>query len=425
MGTNAFIAISVGLALMSAPAIAATVEDIDHSVAAGQWSAAQSLAKDLDSKTPGTDFYAGYVAANRLIAQGDCNGATQVLDILSLARPTFLPAHQLSYLCKQALGDADGARDQLDIMLAILPDGPQREVVVALKRKLLLRQAPVFDVYGDVVPSTNVERLTSADHLGIYTIPGSARAKPGVTAMAGSSVAFALFDEGWVSSSIVGRGELSYSTITGLLSPAFELDVPVTFQPRPDTVAVITPTWRADFDGSGLSQLHAGVSAVASYAASQQLSIGVAASSLLARYPTAAYRDGIENAATLSVSYAALPELLLTGKLAGTYDHAWDATQRSVSADVTMRADWAAPWTLLLAGQLTLGRRWHSGPPPLSADPIQIDTYASARIEASSLALNLGPFRPTLYYEFNTQISNNVFYQFTSHDVGLTLKAKL
>ncbi len=58
------------------------------------------------------------------------------------------------------------------------------------------------------------------------------------------------------------------------------------------------------------------------------------------------------------------------------------------------------------------------------APPNQLDLYAGARLELANRNVVIGPFMPVLYYGYRVQASNNVFYAYDAHDVGITLRAR-
>jgi hypothetical protein len=61
----------------------------------------------------------------------------------------------------------------------------------------------------------------------------------------------------------------------------------------------------------------------------------------------------------------------------------------------------------------------------MSVGPNQTDTFVRARADIAHQNFVVGPFMPAVYYQFQTQWSDNVFYQFTSHDIGVTLRARI
>jgi hypothetical protein len=77
---------------------------------------------------------------------------------------------------------------------------------------------------------------------------------------------------------------------------------------------------------------------------------------------------------------------------------------------------------LLLGVEGTMGQRWHWRPAPFQLDD-QVDRFATGRIEASHRDITFGALMPSIYYEYTNSWSDNVFYDYESHDIGLTLRA--
>lgn len=413
----------IGAFMLALPSFAASLDDLNAAAARRDWKAAEALAAALDRADGQGDFYAGFVQAQELIDSNDCADAVALLGALSVARPLFLPAHELAYLCRRSAGDHRQAAAELDRMLAVLPPGAQRDLVEQLREIEELDQGPSFDVYGDVMPTSNVERQTAATSFSGFTITEGSRGHAGVVAKGGVAMTYRLYAASGFHLAAVIRPELQYVT-TGLLAPSLTLELPATFTPQAGFGIVVTPFAEAGFSGTTHDLSQAGAKASAAWQATDRLSVGLAGSAAWAQYALEPYRDGIDLNGTLSVSYAFDPQTLLSGSLNADGLYAWDATQRTLALYAVGRIDHIMPDGLVIGAQAYGGRRWHSAPPPLSSGPDQTDEFVSGRIELGSRRLSFGAFRPTLYYQYTRQWSDNVFYQYDSHDVGLTLKAQ-
>ena len=407
-----------------AGAAAATFADLDRAVVDGDFDRAGVIARQLDAEDKNGDFYAVYVTATRDISEGNCAQATLVLEALALVRPGFLPAHQLLYLCDLDLKREEAAAQRLDAMLAILPPGPQHDAVRTMRRQVALSNGPVFDIYGDIVPSSNANRQTVATDLQGLTIPKDNRGTTGINAKVGGTATFGLFTAGNLAASIVGRAQVDYSSVGNAWGPYFALEVPVTATVG-DIFAGIAPLVGVKFDSQGVYQFRTGARAFGVAHLSGSSSIAADVLAYVGKHPTQTFLDGTFVEAGLSHTYMLTPELVLTNRLGTNLDLTDDPKRTRASLEWTSRLDYYSSAGLVLSGSGTIGGRWHSSPPPLSIGENQSDTFVSARGEVAHQALTLGPFMPALYYQATRQFSNNVFYQYESHDVGVTLRAKL
>jgi hypothetical protein len=413
----------VAALLLAAPVFAASLDDLNAATARRDWQSAETIAAALDRADAQGDFYAGFVRAQELIDRNDCTDAVVLLGALTLARPLFLPAHELAYLCHRFAGDHKRAAAELDRMLAVLPPGAQRDLVEQLRQIEELDRGPSFDIYGDVMPTSNVERQTAATTLSGFTIAEGSRGHAGVVAKGGVAMTYRLYATSGFHLAAVIRPELQYAT-TGLLAPSLTLELPMTFTPQANFGIVLTPFTETGFSGTTHDLTQAGMRASASWQVTDRLSAGFSAGASWSHYALEPYRDGIDLNGAASVSYALDPQTLLSGSLNADDLYAWDATQRTLALYAVGRIDHIAQNGLVIGLQAYVGRRWHSAPPPLSSGPNQTDAFVSGRIELGSRRLSLGAFRPTLYYQYTRQWSDNVFYRYDSHDVGLTLKAQ-
>ncbi|KKB09951.1 surface lipoprotein assembly modifier [Devosia chinhatensis] len=402
---------------------AASFAELEAHIAGGDFVSAEQAALRLDTAEAG-DFFVVYVEATRRIAGGDCLSATPLLETLAVIRPGFMSAHQLLYLCDIERGDESSAAQRLDVMLALLPEGDARDVVLTLRRTLAVAAGPVFSIYGDIIPSTNANRQTAATNLNGLVIPDANRATSGVTLRGGANVSFGLFNAGNMAVSMLVRGELDYSTVTRSFAPRMTFETPVSFQ-RGAVTYGFAPLFGADFDSVGLERLRIGVRGFAAWQVQPGSLLSLETTAYLARYPVKTYLDGTYLEASIAHAYVLTPELTVTNKLGGALDLPDDLKRHRLTAEIMTRLDYMGHNGLVLGASATLGTRLHNMPPPLSLGPNQVDVFAVGRAEIGHQALALGPFIPMLYYQYSKQVSDNVFYDYESQDIGIRLRARM
>jgi hypothetical protein len=365
----------------------------------------------------------------RHAANGECVEAAALADFVIQAVPIFAPAYGVAYRCYLALGKPDIAVQRLDQILAILPEGPDREAIAQLRQGESAKHRPVFSGYATVSPSSNVNRQTAATTInggpwGTGTIPQNARGQMGILLETGGSVAFHLGELHGLTATGVLRSDIRYSTATQTFEPRFTAELPLTFQPASSIRAAITPYVSIGFEDAQPAQTRVGAmaSAAISLAATQQLGLSLGAARI--ERPLSPTRSGIELDGSISLASALDPNNTLTTRLRLLYEHTDDSRQRRLEAVASAQLD-----TLFASGLLTglegkIGQRYHSQPAPFVVGPNQTDIFVSARMEVSHRNLTIGDFMPTLFYQYSESWSDNVFYDYDSHDVGVTLKAR-
>ncbi|HTM78292.1 MAG TPA: hypothetical protein VL133_11770, partial [Devosia sp.] len=211
----------VGLVLtLSVPASFATsFTAVEAAANAENWALADAVAARLDTAEQAGDFYAAFVAARRLASQGRCQEAAILFDTLTMTRPYFTPGYEGAFLCLMALGQKEMAIARLDTMLAVLPDGPQRDVVFQVRQNLDAADRPVFNVFGSFAPSSNANRQTGETRIGPFDISEQARARAGFLANIGASVTTRMIATDHFTMTGVARGELGFNTAKDVLEP--------------------------------------------------------------------------------------------------------------------------------------------------------------------------------------------------------------
>ena len=301
--------------------------------------------------------------------------------------------------------------------------------IAQLRQGESAKDRPVFSGYATVSPSSNANRQTAATTInggpwGVGTIPQNARGQMGVLLEAGGSVAFHLGELNGLTATGVLRTDIRYSTVTQTFEPRFTAELPLTFQPAPSIRAVITPYASVGFEDTQLAQTRIGATASASISLTATQQLGLSLGVERVERPLNPGRSGFELDGSVSLASVLNPNNTLTTKLRLLYEHTDDSLQRRLEAVASARLDTLFEGGLLTGLEGKIGQRYHSQPAPFAVGPNQTDIFASARVEASHRNFTIGDFMPTLFYQYSGSWSDNVFYQFASHDVGLTLKTR-
>src|SRR5690606_6216938 len=144
-------------------------------------------------------------------------------------------------------GETEQAIARLDSLLAIVPNGPHRDLIFSIRQQMASADRPVISFFGSLVPSTNVNRQTGETHLGGWVIDPAAQSKPGLMASLGASVTARLYRSDRITASGVASAAASFNSANGMLEPRFTLEAPMTFAVTNQMTAGVTPHVTATF----------------------------------------------------------------------------------------------------------------------------------------------------------------------------------
>jgi hypothetical protein len=252
-----------GLAVGSVQAQTISLPSLDHALTTGNWQQADAIAAQLDAQAGQGDIMAAYAASVRHAESGQCADAVILADLVIEAIPFFVPPYLVAYRCHSQLGRYDVAAARLNSLQAILPEGPERDLVAQLLQNEQSRGQPVFGGYFTAAPSTNVNRATSERTIdgGIWgpgTIPDDAREQRGVLFEFGGSVAVELARTEALTVSGVLRSDVRFTTADERFEPSFTVEVPVSFSVTDTARAVVAPYVTLALDEDRLSRIETG-----------------------------------------------------------------------------------------------------------------------------------------------------------------------
>ena len=422
----------VGAALVGpvtgAYAQTASLASLDEAIGARDWARADAIAAQLDAEAGQGDVMAAYAASVRHALSGECAEAVVLADLVIGAVPFFVPPYLVAHRCYSNLGQRDMAAARLGSLQAILPEGPERDVVSQMLQNAQSQGRPVFSGYFTMAPSTNVNRQTGEDIIdgGVWgpgQIPDEASGKRGVLFSLGGSMAVELARNEVMSVSGVLRTDIRFSTADEVFEPSFTAELPVTFGIGETARAVVAPYVTAGFEDDVLERTEAGVRSSLSLPldASQRLAFDLKLAAV--DRPLDPGRSGLLADGAVSYSTSLSPSMNLTATARAIYNHTDDETLRTLVGTLRARVDTLFDNGLLLGVEGTIGQRWHWRPAPFQLED-QVDRFATGRIEASHRDITIGPLMPSIYYEYTNSWSDNVFYTYDSHDIGLTLRAR-
>lgn len=414
--------------LTSVQAQTATLATLDQALGAQEWAQADAIAAQLDAEAGQGDVMAAYAASVRHAMEGQCADAVILADLVIEAVPFFVPPYLVSYRCHMALGRADVAGARLAAVQAILPEGPEREAVGQLLQSVRAADRPVFGGYVTVAPSSNVNRQTAETTIdggfwGPGTIPEDARGQRGILYTLGGSMAVQLASTEALTVTGVLRTDIRFSTADEIFEPSFTAELPVSFGVWDSAQAVVAPYATLGLSDGAHARTELGLRTTLSLPLSAQNRLALDLRAAAIDRPVAPERSGYVLDGAVSLSSVLAPNLNLTTTGRAVYLHTEDETLRTLEATAKARLDMLVGDGLLLGVEGLVGQRWHWRPAPFEIESDQVDRFVTGRIDASHRDIAFGPFMPSVYYEYTRSWSDNVFYSYDSHDVGVTLRA--
>lgn len=395
---------------------------IQNAVDEGKWAEADQLARAADAAAGHGDFYRAYVVARSLTASGQCVAALPIYDALLNVSPFFLPAVEQAYLCDVSAGDTAAAIDRLDVLLSILPEGTQRESVLRVRQGLV--PSVEWSGYIDVAPSTNANRQTGEERLGPLTIAPEARGQAGILISGGLTSTVPIARNPDMSLVAVGRLEWDYDTARELFAHSLTAELPFTFGTLGGAVVGIAPYATVGFEDGEYARFRYGIRGTLSQNVLPTVGMYASGAIYANQYRFLPHRNGIAATVNAGMTWSASPSTLIHASGAAKHDATDDQDYATTEVSARIGMDHAFDEGLILGLKGELGWRWHNRPPPLSSGANQTDWFGLVRVEGSHRDFTIGPFMPTAYYQFSTQTSDNAFYTYESHDIGVRLRAK-
>ncbi|MCD7059780.1 surface lipoprotein assembly modifier [Pelagibacterium xiamenense] len=420
-------AIALVAATGSVRAQTPALADVVAAMATDDWTRADAMARQIDAEAGRGDILAAYVAAARYEEAGRCVEAATLADAVIAAIPFFAPAYMIAYRCYSQLGRSDVAADRLRALSGVIPPGPERDVVDQLLQNEEARFQPTVSGYFNVVPSSNANRQTSQNELipGLpWIIPEEARGQAGVIFQAGAAVAQRLWGTDDLYLSGVLRTDVRYSTVDKEFDPYFTAELPLTFRRDAGTTYATSPYVRFGLSDNVHTLTEIGLRNRASLSLSEQQRLALELTFAALERPEDPRRNGYSIDGSVALTTVLTETVMLTTALDAEFDHTDDATLHTLEVSARGRLD-TLLWDGLLVGlEGTIGRRFHNRPPPLSQGADQTDTFLTGRIDLSHREFAIGPVMPSVYYQYTRSWSDNIYYDYNSHDIGLTFRTR-
>jgi hypothetical protein len=396
---------------------------ITHAIENKDWVTASNLAITLDEEAKTGSFFFLYVTATKFSVEDNCAEAIPIIDALKQAKPSFAPLHELGYICNTKLGKSAAAKSDLQKLVAILPNGQERDLIRGMLEAEHARSKVSVGVYGSVTPSSNANKQTSVGYINGLEVTSGSKASKGVNATIGATFTKVLNQTQTSSFAGVVRTEIGYSTVDQVISPRLALEAPLAFSMNENASAVLTPFFDLHFLGTKHSHTKIGTKGIVRQKLDDTNSMAYQAEISRNNYVDAHYLNGFyfhgsvswerNLSETTSLTLSTGLNSVLTDRVA----------RQSHKIEAKARLEHSAANGLTFGAEASAGVRFHNQPAPLTTTGNQTDQFLRTQFELSHKDITFGAFRPVLAYTFQVQESDNIFYKHESHDLGISLRA--
>ena len=398
-----------------------TVETLFAAINQGEWQNAEAIAAALDANADDKSLFTTFTRATKLVANDDCMSGGPLAETVVSRSPLFLPAYDLIAKCLVAGGEPDKAAAMFDSVALQLNKGAERDQIVTRAQMLRPDKSAKFGVDFNLQPSTNVNRGTSATDINGWQISESSRTKSGVMASAFATVDKPIYVSKHLISSVSLRVGAFYDTISKQVFPTARLALNTRYLLSPQTSFGMVLAYEHMLKGSAFESASPSVAMDVSHQISPALSLGARADVAYTKH-----NNNAQAGWTAQVSAHAGMIVTANDRLSVAASYVLEARNADTHSfnQTGISTEWEHAFDSGLIGSLggAASYRLYKSQAPLTSEK-QHNIQAKATIGVSHRDFMIGKFRPELAYTFTKQWSNDVFSDFTAHDVSVRAKA--
>lgn len=403
---------------------AAAMAEVPRLLAVGHFDEARALVRSTTGKRPDAALHFAHLEGLILAHQGRYDDAIQVFRSILATEPNFTPSRiELSKLLFRT-GQTEAALHHIEAVELGTDDAGLRRLAQGFRYRMAQNRPYGFSGYVAILPSTNVNRAT--DNLVFnagekeFQIDEDSRRKSGVGVATGGSAFrnWSLTDTNslvWTGSFDITKYEGSRDFDEAVLASSLVLDHSI----GPFTVS-FGPT--ADFRWLAWEPYAAryGVALGTSRPLGDRTAVYTNLLVMKQDYVHLDYRDGWLASASVTVRHMFSPSLSMavTGGLATERTQNEHLDHNDYRLLFQLDKEWSGG--LLTTFVAAAGQNRYLGEfPGIMTERLDERWSVGGRI--AHRGLSFSGFAPQLKYEYTKQKSNISFYDYDSHDVGLTL----
>jgi hypothetical protein len=424
----ASIVVIAGLTGLGGNALAASqpasVETLFIAIVQGDWQSAEAIAAELDSKSEDKSLFTTFARATKLVANDDCASGGPLATNVVTRSPLFLPAYDLIAKCLVQAGEPTKAAAMFDEVAAHLNKGAERDQILARAQSLRPDMSPHYSLDVNVQPSTNANRGTDNTKAIGLAIPTLARTKSGVTVSAYVTVDKPIYVSKRLISSVSLRLGASYDTVFEQVMPSVRLSWNNRFLLSPQTSIGAVLAYEQVHKGTAFELASPSIAVDISHQMSPTLSLGVRGE-IAYIHNSNSGKTGWTAKLDANGSYTILPNDRLNAALSIVHeDRSFDSQSfDQIGGSIEWEHAFESGLIGSLGGEASYRKYKSDAVGAVSISEKQVNIQAKATIGISHRNFMIGKFRPELAYTFTKQWSNDVFSDFTAHDVSVRAKA--
>lgn len=400
------------------------VVELDRLLDSGEYDAARAFLRARLPQSAEAALHFAHFEGLILLHQGRTNQAIAVFrEILAFA-PNFEPSRVELAKALRAVGDTSAASYHFEA-ISLGSDSANVRRLAERNLEQIRNDRPYgFSGYFGFVPTTNVNRGTTnttfESGLGVGTISPESREQSGLGVAAGGNGYYNFAFDNYSGISVYGSADIrkysdtsaydEFTVASGLAYYGKLNSVVFRIGPLIEHTLVAWEPYRTRY----------GLSAGASIPITVRSRLSGSLSLLKQDYTKLDYRNGWLVSGSATYRYMLSPSLAVSTSLGMTHE----ATERDHldHNDYWTRFQIDKEWSggLLTSGHAKFELHDYRGNFPTTMTPRE-DREWSVGGRVAHRAFTLGGFAPQLTYEYSVQSSNISFYDFESHDVGLTL----
>lgn len=424
----AFLCVVLGLMASAAAARedprAAAMAELSQLLATGQYDRARAILRKATGNRPDAALHFAHLEGLILARERRYEEALQMFRSVLVMEPNFTPSRlELSKLLFLT-GRRDAALEQIEAVQLGTEDPGLRRLAQGFRNRMVLERPYGFSGYLAVLPSTNINKATDNVVFNAgdneFHIDDDSRRKSGVgVAFGGSSFrSWRLTDVNslvWTGSADIRKYGSTTDFDEAALSTSLTVDhrigaFDVSFGPTADF------RWLAWKPYAG----RAGVTLDTTRPLGERTRLFTNVLLMRQDYVDLNYRDGWLATGSATVRHMLSPSLALaaTGSLLAERTRKEHLDHNDYRLQVQLDKEWSGGLlTTLVAGA---GRSRYLGEFPGTTAERRDETWSvGGRLAHRGWSFN--GFAPQLRYEYTKQKSNISFYDYDSHDVGISL----
>ncbi|MEE9375917.1 MAG: surface lipoprotein assembly modifier [Rhizobiaceae bacterium] len=399
----------------------ATLEMLFSNLKRGQWAEADRVAQLLDQKNHRGSVHFKFSRSVQLAARNSCTRAAVLSQEIIAEAPLFRPAYDVLARCLLRDKRRSSASNLYKRLANHLQDGPERDAILARANSLSPDYSPSYSFEFDLLPSSNINKATSATNIGGLTITQASRQKPGVAISAYGKLTKPVFITDRLLSNVSLKLGGTYDSVSKDFFPSARIESRTRWLLDEKQSVYISPFFEQTLRnkkhflrqfgmGVGFTRQHNStttftIDASAVYLSFQKQSQnGIYAQTTLTHSKIISTKDKLKNSLKLASNFSKLKLYAYRSAIFSTeYEHLFDnGLIASFGGDVGIKkySDTAA-----------------------GLSEKRLNYSIIARIGISHRKLSYRSFRPELTYAYKRQWSNDVFHDYGSHDIGVRLKA--